>query len=450
MAHTHTPGAALAVVRAGELVWSKGYGLANVAEGRPITGESLFGVASISKTAVAWGVMALVEAGQVELDAPVERYLTRWHLPPSPYDTRAVTVRRLLSHTAGLNTPEYLGYLPGQARPSIEVVLSAGDGRAPGVRMVAPAGARFAYSDGGYLLLQLLIEEVSGLPFDLAMQRAVLDPLGLPNATFSATPDAAARMVTSYDPYGAPFPLYEFVELAPAGLMISAPDLARFVAAAMPGPHGEPAGRGVLSPASIAAMQTPQVALRFPENWIYAHQYGLGLFIDRLDDGRILVSHMGGNLNGVTEFVARPQTGDAIVVLTTGINGHEVFADAVDVWTDWLGSAAATLPRAIRISRSILGALAISLALIGLALSDALVRAYHAGRRKILRRDTRPVWVRLLRIGAPPAALVVYLIWADPLLRVSMPSVATNMAIGVTALLVGVWAWAISFPAASG
>lgn len=445
MQRTRIPGAALAVVHSGQLVWSQGYGLADVTAGRPVTDESLFGVASISKSAVAWGVLALAEAGRIDLDAPVERYLTRWHFPSSLYDSRGVTVRRLLSHSAGLNTPEYLGYLPGQPRPSIEQILSAGDGRAPGVRLVALPGARFAYSDGGYLVLQLLIEEVSGLPFDVYMQRTVLDPLGLPGATFRSTADVAARMVTSYDPYGKPFPRYEFVELAPAGLAISAPDLARFVAASMPGPHGELPGRGVISPDSIKLIQAPQIDLHFPENWIYAQQYGLGVFIDHTTDGGVILSHMGGNLNGVTEYAARPASGDAIVVLTTGIAGHEVFADAVNVWTGWLGSGPATLPRAIRVARGILFAFASVLGWGGLLAAGALAQGLQTGRRMIdWRCDPRPLWLRLLLALWPPAALAAYFVWLDPLVHVSMPSVAGLMAIGVAGALLAGAGWGAS------
>ena len=126
--HYKVPGAAIALVRNGEVVWSKGYGLADKERGVPVTVNTVFQVASISKALTSWGVMRLVENGQLELDAPVEQYLTRWHLPPSSYDTSGVTIRRLLSHSAGLSLHGYPGWSPDLKLPSLEESLSGNNG----------------------------------------------------------------------------------------------------------------------------------------------------------------------------------------------------------------------------------------------------------------------------------------------------------------------------------
>jgi hypothetical protein len=154
---------------------------------------------------------------------------------------------------------------------------------------------------------------------------------------------------------------------------------------------------------------------------------------------------MGGNLNGVTEFVASPAGGDAIIVLTTGIAGHEVFADAVTIWTAWLGSRPATLPRAIQVSRVILLGLGRLLAWAGLLLCAALLWQRRSGRRRFaLRGDPRPAWLRLILVSAPAAALWLYLSRLDPLLRVSMPSAAGPLALGVAGVLLAALLWAAS------
>ena len=203
--------------------------------------------------------------------------------------------------------------------PRIEDVLTFGSGKAGGVRLERTPGSRFAYSDGGYLILQLLIEEVSGKDFSQYMQREILTPLGMSASSFQWRPDIQSQIVTSYSETGKPFPHYLFIEKAPAGLYTTAPDLARLVAAGMKGPNGEPPGRGVLQPASVEQMMTPAIEIRGFERLIYAQGYGLGYFIETLPDGRRLVSHMGGNLNGVTEFAAIPASGEgkATIEVTT-------------------------------------------------------------------------------------------------------------------------------------
>jgi CubicO group peptidase (beta-lactamase class C family) len=156
MAALNVPGAAVAVVRDGENVWSTGYGLASVREGTEVSADTVFQVGSISKTLTAWGVMHLVETGQVSLDAPIESYLTRWAFPPSAYDSSGATVSRVLNHTTGLNRVD--GYpLPGdQPLPSLEEHLDGNNGGGQGLRIDMEPGRQFNYSNAGYTLLHRL------------------------------------------------------------------------------------------------------------------------------------------------------------------------------------------------------------------------------------------------------------------------------------------------------
>ena len=183
--------------------------------------ETLFQVASLSKWITAWAVMTLVESGKVDLDAPVSRYLTRWQLPPSEFDNDGVTVRRLLSHTAGLTDGlGFAGFPPGVELPSLEENLKHPDA-SPGhngvIRVGMRPGSRWQYSGGGYLILQLLIEEVTGEPFEAYLQRALFRPLGMERSTFTvdaSTPDVA----TFYDTNGAQAIHYRFRAKAAASL----------------------------------------------------------------------------------------------------------------------------------------------------------------------------------------------------------------------------------------
>jgi len=137
--------------------------------GVPVEMETLFQVASLSKWISAWGVMALAEDGKINLDAPVSTYLKRWALPKSEYDTDRVTARRLLSHTAGLTDGlGYAGFPPGTPVQTLEESLAHTADVSPGasgvVRVGIEPGSKWEYSGGGYALLQLLVEEVSGGP----------------------------------------------------------------------------------------------------------------------------------------------------------------------------------------------------------------------------------------------------------------------------------------------
>ena len=166
LAAYNTPGATVAIVQNGELVWEKGYGLADQENNIPATPGTVYQIASISKTVAATGIMRLVEQGKLDLDAPASQYLTRWQIPNSAYDESGVTIRRLLSHSAGLSVHGYPGFEPNATLPSLEEALSGQPlGSSYSVEVVAEPGQAFSYSGGGYTLLQLIVEEVSGQDF---------------------------------------------------------------------------------------------------------------------------------------------------------------------------------------------------------------------------------------------------------------------------------------------
>ncbi len=312
------PGAAIALVRDGEVVWSAGYGLADKERGVPVTVDTVFQAASISKAVTSWGVMKLVENGQLKLDAPVEQYLTRWHLPPSGYDPSGVTIRRLLSHSAGLSVHGYPGLRPDAQLPSLEASLSGNNGGGGEVRIIMEPGTQFSYSGGGFTLLQLIIEEVTGETFSAYMQREVLYPLGMSHSSFEWRADLRPATAVAYSEWGGPLPNYFFTEQAAAGLYTTAPDLARFVAAEMTGPKGELAGRGVLAPETLTLMFKPVI-----------QSQGLGQGISRLPDGSVSIQHWGGNAGWRGVIRAYPKWDVGVVVLTNSDNGENLIGDVL-------------------------------------------------------------------------------------------------------------------------
>lgn len=286
--------------------------------GQPVDGDTLFQVASMSKWITAWGVMALVEDGKLDLDAPVSTYLTRWSLPPSEFDNSKVTVRRLLSHTAGLTDGlGYGGFAPGRPVQSIEASLTRAADASPDVEGAVRVGKEpggFEYSGGGYTLLQLIIEEVSGQDFNSYMRQAVLAPLGMTRSTFDVDKDKSGALAGFYDTDGRPAIHYRFTGRAAASLYTSAADMTRFLQAHLPGPNGEPVGRGVLTAKALNAMRQPHAAQLGADIW------GLGTMLYAPDNaGGFIIGHDGSNEPAInTSARLDPATGDGVVVLESG------------------------------------------------------------------------------------------------------------------------------------
>lgn len=289
--------------------------------GQPVDGDTLFQMASVSKWVTAWGVMTLVEAGKIDLDAPVSRYVRRWQLPPAGNNNDQVTVRRLLSHTAGLDDDlGYCGFAAGDALQSLEDSLTAAADACPlrsGAVAANGKAGEWRYSGGGYSLLQLLVEDVSGQPFADYMEEAVFEPLGMNRSTFRAGAPGAENLAEFFDSDGAPAEHFRYTAAAAASLYSSTSDLAAFVNAHRAAANGDVAGRGVLSEASLEVMRSPQASIDGRPHW------GLGprLYAPGRKGG-LVIGHDGGNAPAVNTTVRLDtRTGDAIIALSTGGTG---------------------------------------------------------------------------------------------------------------------------------
>jgi CubicO group peptidase (beta-lactamase class C family) len=326
MEQYRVPGLSIALVYGGEVIWAKGFGLADVDSATPVTSDTIFQVASVSKPVSAWGVMRLVEQNRLALDMPVDPLLTRWHFPPSSYEAKGVTVERLLSHTAGLSLPGYIGFAPDQKLPSLEQSLSGDTNGMGSLQIVREPGSAYNYSGGGYTVLQLLIEEISGQSFSDFMQTEILQPLDMTTSSYTSAPDFP--VTTAYGKSGDILPNYVFTELAAAGLYSTAPDMGRFVAANMSGPNGEPAGRGILSPEALAEMFSPMPNTD-------GHQ-GLGFALGILPDGTPFVHHNGSNRGWKSYIAAIPERGQGLVTLTNSDLGDDLNQRVNCAWLGWV------------------------------------------------------------------------------------------------------------------
>jgi len=320
-------GCAIAVVENGTVAWTRGYGLADAETHVPVTPGTVFQVASISKTVTAWGIIRLVEQGIVDLDGPVDRYLTRWHLPQSLYNHDAITIRRLLNHTAGISVGGVKSFAPDAPLPGLEEHFSdAGpDGE---VCVVQAPGAGHRYSGGGHTILQLVVEEVTGRPFAAFMQDEVLQPLGMEHSGFEWAPSLQPATASAYDREGRRVPNLLFVAKAAAGLYATAPDLATFAAAGLPGADGAPAGRGVLRTESVDAMYRPLASIGGPRD----AYYGLGYVVKFAPNNVRIVGHTGDNEGWKAMFAAAPAKASAVVALTNSDYGSLVHGHIYRYW----------------------------------------------------------------------------------------------------------------------
>jgi len=328
------PGAAVALVRGGEVAWADGFGMADVAAKRPVTADTIFNIGSISKVVTAWGVMRLVERGELDLDAPVSGHLTRWTFPESPYDSSGVTARRLMSHTAGLSMHSIPGFEVPKPLPELEQILSGDyegsvytEGGTPVVQLTPP-GTEWRYSGGGTVLLQLLVEEITKKPFADYMSAEVLVPLGMADSRYGWTDSLAARAAVPYSDSGEPYPTYRFTGTAGAGLYSTARDLGRFVAAAFSGPEGSKPGRGVLAAATLEEMFEPVLL-----NDATPSACGLGYMV-RKDDKQPFktIRHGGSNFGWQAYVIGVPERGRGLAILTNGDNGGRLITELVCTW----------------------------------------------------------------------------------------------------------------------
>jgi len=331
------PAVGLAVLRDGEVAWVLGCGWADLEREVEASADTVFNIGSISKTVAAWGLLRLVEEEKLALDAPV--VTRRWTLPSSPHDATQVTLRRLLSHTAGLSLHGYPGFWPPQAPPGLEASLGGDTNGAGAVELEAPPGSRWKYSGGGYTLAQLLCEETTGLAFSDYMRTQVLEPLGMRHSAYGWPPAVLEASATPYDAAGKPLPRGGplFAELAAAGLQTTPGDLALFARASLARfRRGEEAR--VLRPETVELMQSPA-----PD----APRYGLGYEVERMQ-GVLTAGHGGANEGWMARLSLAPETGDGLVVLTNGSNGQAVIRVLERAWLADVAARAAARPAAPR------------------------------------------------------------------------------------------------------
>jgi CubicO group peptidase (beta-lactamase class C family) len=313
MKRLHVPGVSIAVIRGGKIAWAKGYGVA-AKDGAPVTPETLFQAASISKPVTALAALRMVEANRLSLDADINTALTSWKLPPGPGGAHA-TLRQLLSNTAGTTVSGFPGYAHDAAVPTLVQVL---DGAPPAntkpVRIDTPPGSAWIYSGGGYTVVQQAMIDRSGKPFPELLAETVLAPLGMKDSSFAQPLPASLlpRAAMPHDGKGEPYEggPHTYPELAAAGLWTTPSDLARFILGVQR--NADAQGQALLSPAMAGAMLKP-----------VKNGYALGFGTEGKGPS-LSFGHGGSNMGYQDVLSGYLGHGDGVVVMTNGEGGNDI------------------------------------------------------------------------------------------------------------------------------
>ena len=308
MRQANVTGLSLAIVHEGKIIKAKGYGYTAQNGRNPVTTETLFQAASVSKPVAALGALCLVEQRVLSLDADVNTVLKKWKVPENAFtQKKKVTLRGILSHSAGLTVHGFSGYAAGMPVPILEQVLDGAEpANSPAVRVENVPGSKWSYSGGGYTVLQQMVLDTTQKPFPQFMSETVLGPLDMAESTFeqplpaSKTAQAATGHSADRTPVGGRWHIYP--EMAAAGLWTTASDLARFVMGICQAFAGDP--KGVISKASAVQMLTAQM-----------DNDGLGLFLSGNGED-LQFSHRGRN-EGFDSFIkgyAHKSQGVAILI----------------------------------------------------------------------------------------------------------------------------------------
>ncbi len=313
-------GLALGVIVGGRLEFFYAHGQAKIPPSTPITEDTIFRVASITKTFTAIAAMQLWERGLVDLDAPANDYLRAYKLTPAKPGGRTASLRQLLTHTSGIPEMVHLGhslrYLYGTSYGLDERVPALAEYYRGGLRLASEPGATFRYTDHNFSTVGQIVEDVSGEPLDRYLRDHVFKPLGMADTDLRRIDAVRSRLATGYNlGSGAPKPITDRQWLTAAASMAysSSRDMARYVAALLGG--GANDFGSVLKPETMTMMFAPQYQ---PDPRIP----GIGLAFDRFNlGGRPVIGHEGVLPGFNSQIFAAPDAGVGVMAFTNGARG---------------------------------------------------------------------------------------------------------------------------------
>jgi CubicO group peptidase (beta-lactamase class C family) len=316
MAHYKVPGVSVAFFDHGQIIWTKAYGFADVVSKKAVTADTLFQAASISKPVAALAALRLVQDGKLNLDEDVNVKLRTWKVPENAFtEKEKVTIRRILSHSAGLTVHGFAGYASDERAPTVVQILN---GEKPAnsdpIRVDVVPGTLWRYSGGGFVVLQTLMSDVTGKPFPQIMRELVLVPAGMTHSTYEQplSKDRAPEAATPYRANGDPVKggAHTYPEMAPAGLWTTPSDLARMAMEV----QAEYAGKSskILSQDMAHQMLTHQIGT-----------WGLGFGLETNGE-KPHFGHGGANEGFRCNIETYTDSGQGFAVMTNSDSGGEL------------------------------------------------------------------------------------------------------------------------------
>jgi CubicO group peptidase (beta-lactamase class C family) len=308
------PGVSVAFFDRGRIIWTRAYGLADTATKKPVTSETLFQAASISKPMSALAALHLVQEGKLSLDENVNDKLRKWKVPDNQFTAQQkVTVRRILSHSAGINVQGLAGYTSDERIPTVMQILN---GEKPAntdpVRVDVVPGTIWRYSGGAYVILQTLMSDVTGKAFPEIVNELVLRPAGMRHSTYEQPlpknlwPSAAMPYGDDGEPVKGGWHIYP--EMAPAGLWTTPSDVAHMAIEV----QNEYVGKSnkILSQQMVREMLTHQ-----KDDW------GLGFALES-PGHKARFAHGGQNAGYRCDLEAYAEMGPGLAVMTNSDGGE--------------------------------------------------------------------------------------------------------------------------------
>ncbi len=314
MKNQSLPAVSIALVDDQRVVWSEGFGLADPPKQVRATPQTIYRVGSVSKLFTDTALMQMVEKGQLDLDAPVQRYLPEFH-PANPFGT-PITLRELMSHRSGLVREPPIGHYFDATEPTLKQTVDSLNQ----TTLVYAPGTHTKYSNAAVAVAGYVLQRQAGQPFAHYLQDAVLRPLGMSQSSFVPTPQVLANLAHSYmwTYDGRVFDAPSFqLGMAPAGCMYSSVlDLSKFVSMLLAG--GEASSGRILKPETLHTMWQPQFS-----DGKDGDGFGIGFRLQNFD-GRRLVGHGGAIYGFATELEALPDDKLGVAVVTTMDSANSV------------------------------------------------------------------------------------------------------------------------------
>ncbi|MCW5911540.1 MAG: beta-lactamase family protein [Cyclobacteriaceae bacterium] len=328
----HTPGVSIAVINDGKVEWARGFGLKEYGGKDTVNIHTLFQAGSVSKPVFALLVMKLVQEGRIDLDTDVNTYLKTWKVPGNDGWQPVVTLRQLLSHTAGATVHGFPGYMEGEAVPTLQQVLN---GEAPAntspVKITSMPGTVHRYSGGGFTAAQVTVIDHIGEPLPRIANRYLFEPLGLSLSTYEQPlppgkiKNSAAGHTKKYLPVKGRF--YTYPEMAAAGLWTTPTELAAILIEINMALKDSSA---VLAKAPVSEMLTPQPV---------ANYIGIGFYFEGSGDD-LRIHHDGWDEGFVAQFKMYVKDGKGAVVMLNSNEGYDLMGEifrAIAHEYDWPG-----------------------------------------------------------------------------------------------------------------